>query len=359
MPEDYVQKIAERVAEIAKKVVETQSPVRVGTVLSVNPDGSVNVDDGQGGCAIVSNVGTQVVTCGSTVMLGLEPKVGNTTDLCQVQFAINSSSKGCPIETREDEQEAAVLTGFVFVDNSGNIYSYETGELLALGVQFAGGHPPAGWSGAYNGFAYPAMEGDISYGYSYDVGAGATALNYAGALVDDGQPLDTPPNYADLVIGNYDSAPFNDGYQGSNYTIIGNSCYLGRLVLGQGASSDRLVGMEIVNDAAGNHGPNWRVNCRQLSDFSLLWETAATYLSDWVTSFFYDDAVTFGPTISADADGSFWVTIQNGLTSGDKGPNPMFNISAADGSLIRTVELATPEDTDVSFYHASPVVIQG
>ena len=68
---DPIQQIVERVAEIARTVATQQAPVRTATVLGVSPDGSVIVDDGAGGCARVASVGNQVVTCGSTVVLGL------------------------------------------------------------------------------------------------------------------------------------------------------------------------------------------------------------------------------------------------------------------------------------------------
>jgi len=334
---DKFQEIAERFAAIAKTVATQANPIRLATVIGVNPDGSVRVDTGDGGCANVASVGNQVVTCGATVVLGLEPNIGNTTDLCQVQFTINSSSKGCPIETRIDDNEEEAAVGYIFVDDNGYGYDYSTG--------------------AYLGDGFTPTDGDISYGYSYDPDpypATTPTLNRAGALDDDGLLLYLAPNYDDVVIGNYALAPNNSGYQGSNYANTGG-IHQGRLVRGLGSSTDRLLGMEIVNDAAGDHGPNWTVVIRQLSDYSILATNAASYLSAWVTSFMYDDAVTFAPSVSADPDGSFWITIQNGRIDGNNFPNPMFNVSPTDGSLIRTVELATPATG--TFYHAAPVAI--
>jgi hypothetical protein len=355
MPENYTNTIVDLVADIARKAAKSTSPVVAGTVLGVNADGSVNVDDGSGGCARVAAVSNQVVTCGSTVVLGLEPSVGNTTALCQLQTTITASSKGCPVETRTEDEDVVVVppTGYLLVDNRANIYDYATGALLATGVPGFGGP-----TGTYNGTDYSYTEGDISYGYSNDPDpypATTPTKSRAGVLDDSGLPLYLAPNYDDVIIGDYSLAPTNSGYQGSSYPGS-HIPYLGRLVLGQGSSTDRLLGMEIVNDAAGDHGPNWTVVIRQLSDFSIIATNAATYLSDWATSFFYVDAVAAGPSVSSDADGSFWITIQNARTDGNPGPNPMFNVSATDGSLIRTVELATPL-TAGEYRHCAPVPI--
>ena len=42
--------LTRKVVEIARKTATQQSPIVEGTVISRNPDGTLNVDDGKGGC---------------------------------------------------------------------------------------------------------------------------------------------------------------------------------------------------------------------------------------------------------------------------------------------------------------------
>lgn len=306
---DPVQQIAERVAEIAKKVATETSPVRIGTVLSVNPDGSVNVDDGAGGCARVANVGNQVVTCGSTIVLGLEPQVGQTTDLCQVQFTIDASGKDCPVEDRTDDNEVTdpvpLVTGFV--DNRGRRYDLTTGAYLATGAETADVDAAFGYDSLFDDF-------------------------YAGAT----------PLYQDLIIGT-DTGVSGSGYQGEPYAA--NNTVLCR---GVGAAVGVLCGAEIENLPGGGHVFVWTINLRDATTYALLASDSATYIQDWMTahaSEYPGDNTSYDVNISADPSGdSFWVGI-----GGNNNANqllawvaPVFQISAADASLMATVELQIP-----------------
>jgi hypothetical protein len=311
VPENYIQSIVERVAEIAKKTAESAGPVKIGTVLSVNPDGSVNVDTGDGGCARVAAVGNQVVTCGSTIVLGLEPQIGNTTDLCQVQFTINSSSKGCPIETRIDEVEVEPAMPMIFSDDDGNLYD-ENGD-------------PTGDAGD------PAAR-DISF-------------DYESVINGDGFDCFAGPdtNYQFLQIGRTDTTPDNSGNQGifQGGHTFGNT----RLVQGIGVSTDRVFGLELLNTPDGGSGLTWRLVIRNSVTLAMIVESAGpSWLSDWFDSrpdsypAFQDDYEYQNSLhVAADpVDGSFWLFAKAGVNGERAG---LFNIDPTDLSLLQTINV--------------------
>jgi hypothetical protein len=309
MPENYFESIAQRVAEIAKKSAQATNQVRTAIVISSNPDGSFNVDDGMGGCTRVANLGDQLVQCGQTVILGLEPQIGTTTNLCQVQFTINASSKDCPVEDRTDDNEteppvvAPLVTGFL--DNRGRRYDLTTGIFIEFGAETA--------------------DVDPAFGYSFDLG---TNDNLVGAS----------PSYDALIIGNAGSST---GYQGETYSANNTV-----LCLGVGAASGVLCGAEISN--VGGGAVVWTISLRDAGDYSLITTDPATYIQDWMSdhaSEYFGDNVAYDVNITADPDGSsFWVGIggNNNANQGSTWEAPMFQVGATDLSLISTVLLQIP-----------------
>jgi hypothetical protein len=191
----------------------------------------------------------------------------------------------------------------VFIDNIGHVYNGTTGAFISTGGE-------------------PLAEVDPAFGY-YRV-AGAEYLLFAGAS----------PSYHDLRIG--DNA-LTTGYQGESY-------YTNNTVLCIGMSG-ALCGAEHAN-SGGDSDTRWSINIRD-SAFALLASDPANYIHDWMVAHpntFHLN--TFGSDedydvhISPDPeDGSFWVNLLGGPTWGGD-PAPVFNVSATDGSLINTVELA-------------------
>lgn len=311
MPENYFDAIAQRVAEIAKKTATAVNPVSLGTVLSVNSDGSINVDDGMGGCARVANVTNQIVQCGQTVVLGLEPQIGTTTNLCQVQFTINSSSKGCPIETRIDDVEVDPPMPMIFSDDDGNLYD-ESGD-------------PTGDTG--------------------DLAARDISFDYTESISDDFY-AGPSSNYQTLQIGHVDIAPDHSGYQGIHQGQVTGNHNVGntRLVQGIGASSGLLFGLELLNTSDGSHEDTWTLTIRDSTTLALGASAGSTWLSDWFDSrpdsyLTVDEDWEFGNSLHVapdPVDGSFWLWAKAGV-NGERGG--MFNIDPTDATLIQTINV--------------------
>lgn len=302
MPENYLQTIVERVTEIARKTAVNVNPVVQATVLSPNPDGSYNVDDGTGGCARVARLGNQLVQCGQTVMLGLEPQIGTVTNLCQQQVAVPPSTRPCPVERRIEEEEEEVVDG-IFVDEDGNWYDSDGALLGENGPDTA--------------------DIDPAYGYSFDAG-------------DNSCWVGVTPTYDTLKIGDLDD---DSGNQGEVYSSQAT-------VLAHNPISDLLMGLELKNSGGGGHDDNWKLVLRDPVTFAIIAESSASnFLNDWInahpTSFFGADPYTFSVHVSPDPeDGHFWVTPKSAVPP-DK--RPMFKVSSANLALLGTVELAVPD----------------
>jgi hypothetical protein len=84
--------------EIANKTAIKNSPIIEGTVISRNPDGTLNVDDGKGGC--LRQAPAANVRVGQRIRLGVEPALGQTTNLSQVSLTIDASTVPCPDDPR-------------------------------------------------------------------------------------------------------------------------------------------------------------------------------------------------------------------------------------------------------------------
>jgi hypothetical protein len=88
------------IAAVARKTAKQLSPILEVTVLSRNPDGSLNVDDGLGGCQRIAAAAN--VRIGQKIRLGTEPSIGQQTNLPSVTLSISPSTKPCPTDGRPD-----------------------------------------------------------------------------------------------------------------------------------------------------------------------------------------------------------------------------------------------------------------
>jgi len=90
--------LTRRIAEVAKRTAIQNSPIRTGTVVSRNPDGTLNVDDGRGGCLIQAPAAN--VRVGQKIKIGTEPSLGSQTSLPLVTLSIDPSTVACPDDPR-------------------------------------------------------------------------------------------------------------------------------------------------------------------------------------------------------------------------------------------------------------------
>lgn len=92
-----VKAVVERIAGVAARAADARALV-FGTVLSRNLDGSLNVDDGRGGCVRVAAAAN--IRVGQKIALGAEPAIGTTTNLA-VRYIIIYPLGGCPPDPRD------------------------------------------------------------------------------------------------------------------------------------------------------------------------------------------------------------------------------------------------------------------
>lgn len=92
-----IRRVVDHVADVAKKTAVQQNPLVEVTVLSRNPDGSLNVDDGKGGCLRVAPRAN--VRVGQRIKLGQEPALGQQTSLPEQNFDILVPTP-CPDDPR-------------------------------------------------------------------------------------------------------------------------------------------------------------------------------------------------------------------------------------------------------------------
>jgi hypothetical protein len=92
------QQLVRSISDVASKTAAKVSPIRTVTVISRNPDGSLNVDDGLGGCQRIAPKAN--VRIGQKITLGTEPAIGTQTNLPLLTLSIDPSSKPCPDDQR-------------------------------------------------------------------------------------------------------------------------------------------------------------------------------------------------------------------------------------------------------------------
>jgi len=289
---DQIKLITRRITTMTYQAIDRKAQFIWGTVLSRNPDGTLNVDDGRGGCVLIvppSNART-----GDRISVDLGALIGGVG-----MPGVATYTAGVP---QVNHAKPAV-----FIDNVGRVYS-DAGAFISTG-------------------GTPTADVDASFGYSHD---GGTPIH---------EFVGSSPGYNDLEIG-IDGV---SGYEGSRFST--NNTVLSA---GLGSSSGTYCGIE--HTESGGTSVRWFINIRD-SAFALVASDAANYIHNWMTAHpntFHLD--TYGTDDSYDAhispdpeDGSFWVNLVGGPGWADPDPGdpaPVFNVKAADGSLVRTVQLA-------------------
>lgn len=285
---DPIKLITKRITTMTYQAIDRKAQFIWGNVLSRNPDGTLNVDDGRGGCVLI-----------------VPPANARTGDRISVDLGAMIEGVGMPSVATyiADVPQKNHARPPVFIDDAGNTYNGTNGS-------------PVGSGGT------PTADIDPAFGYS-----SSGDLCFAGVS----------SSYNDLQIG--DLGGSGTGYVGEVY---GDSVTV--LCRGTGDSSGLLMGIE--QEAATQYtGPPfpWTVVLRNVSTFALIETNAASYISDWMldhpTNYLdvgYD--VEHSIHVSADpADSSFWLFVSPGTA--DDPVAPMFNVDPTDGSLVKTVTL--------------------
>lgn len=121
--------VVSRIADIASRTASKANPIKTGTVVGRNPDGSLVVSDGRGGC--LRQAPKANVRVGQTITLGLEPALGQQTNLPLATFTLQPTTVPCPGDDRRCDQipggpgcfvEGSV--GILFVAGSSQMISY-------------------------------------------------------------------------------------------------------------------------------------------------------------------------------------------------------------------------------------------
>jgi hypothetical protein len=99
MPSVIARHVTRRIAEVARKTAVQVNPIVEGTVVSRNPDGSLNVLVPGGGCQRVAPRAN--VRVGQKIKLGTEPSLGSQTNLPLVTVTLSPSTVPCPGDPRD------------------------------------------------------------------------------------------------------------------------------------------------------------------------------------------------------------------------------------------------------------------
>jgi hypothetical protein len=291
---DPIRLITKRITEMTYQIVDGKAQFIWGTVLGRNPDGTVNINDGKGGCVLVA-----------------PPMNARTGDRVMVNLGAMVEGIGMPGVSTYMTNVPQVNHGPTaqIVDNLGNIYSETTGAATGTGGEMADPDPAFGYYHYVDPWPFPITH--------YLLWAGA-----AGS------------NYHETQIGSID---MTSGFQGESYSANNTV-----LCAGLGVSSTKYCGAEHAL-AGGDNDTRWSINIRDAT-FGLLASNAADYIHNWITDHpntFVGTDEDFDVHISPDPqDGSFWVNLVGGPGWGDPpDPAPMFNVSPEDGSLIKTISL--------------------
>jgi hypothetical protein len=285
---DTIKQLTRRVTTLTYTIVGQQRQLIPAIVLSRNPDGSVNMDDGKGGCVLVTpptnaRKGDRVLVDPGAIFLGSGMPTG-----------ANYAPKV--------PQANHIIQNTLFIDNIGNTYDDVTGVKTGTG-------------------GTPTADVDTAFGYSH---SGATPQHeFVGAS----------SSYNSLEIG-IDGV---SGWEGSRFSANNTV-----LCAGVGPSAGTYCGIE--HSETGGTSVRWFINIRD-AGFALLESNVADYIHSWMAAHpntfhlnTYGSDDQFDAHISADPiDGSFWVNLVGGPSWGTPAdPAPMFNVDAADGSLIKT-----------------------
>lgn len=162
--------LTERVTEIARRTNRQQAQIVEGTVIGRNPDGTLVVDDGRGGC--LRQAPKANVRVGQRIKLGLEPSLGQQTNLPQVTLTYDPSTAPCPHDPRECEQviglpEPCTSTETPVVFAPGTSQQFFWSRTAASGIFWSDRIPPNG--------------GTLVAG----AGVFRSLINYADSITDD------------------------------------------------------------------------------------------------------------------------------------------------------------------------------
>jgi hypothetical protein len=279
MPES-TRTLVERMAELAERAAAKQNTIRTAVVLATLPDGTLSVDDGQGGCArVAANMLGQRAGCGETIIIGTEPSIGQVTTLCQVQVTVTPSTRPCPVGPDpddpidddpggEDDVEDVLEGESVFVDDAGNRYHDPTGDFLGTGPDTADVDPAHGYRG-FHVEEHLCSIGEFANDYD-DLEIGSSSFTSAQG------------HHGEWDMGD-DDLPMPPGDQVQTTALKG-----------VGSSSGLICGIEVPNvrdEVFGgrNSNPNnWRLAFRDPTPgpgfLGLLYANAAAYVAAWLAA---------------------------------------------------------------------------
>lgn len=86
------------IGSMTRIIIGQNPPVYEATIISRNPDGTLNVDDGRGGCQRV--VAQQNLRVGERARVGAAPEVGVTTFEVLGTLPLAGSARDCPVDLR-------------------------------------------------------------------------------------------------------------------------------------------------------------------------------------------------------------------------------------------------------------------
>jgi hypothetical protein len=167
-----IKNFVDQVVSVSKGVA-AKSGVRFGTVMSRNPDGTLNVDPGDGGCVRV--LGPENVRRGDRVAIGTEPAVGTLTELDPLFFAIPAPVEGCPTDPRDIPTSPvvqAVVSGANIIASAGLTTWAERDTDLGSGSPSNVGN----WFGYRKSAAVTSGNNQIIAGYRKEVVGGGTPI---------------------------------------------------------------------------------------------------------------------------------------------------------------------------------------
>jgi hypothetical protein len=115
-----VQRLITQISGVAKQAARDENQVVIGTVISRNRDGSLNVDLGNGGCTRMAPAAN--VKIGDKVTLGLEPAIGTTTNLPMEGGPLLPPTDLCPTDPRDiplDKKTSTAASGAQKIASAG------------------------------------------------------------------------------------------------------------------------------------------------------------------------------------------------------------------------------------------------
>lgn len=91
-------KVISQIETLARRTAQQVNPIVEGVVIARNPDGTLIVSDGRGGC--LRQAPKANVRIGEKIKVGLEPALGQQTSLPEVDLTLDPSTVPCPDDPR-------------------------------------------------------------------------------------------------------------------------------------------------------------------------------------------------------------------------------------------------------------------